>query len=124
MRPRGRECGAGMPSRERHHGTLSPERGVGYCRLQLKTRVRTPLKGSAPMLDGNDHPVGLPSQAQSEPSEEEVQAQLERLLASPDFDVRARARKFLRYIVEETLAGRSDRIKAYSIGIEVFERDP
>src|SRR4051794_1917160 len=75
------------------------------------------------MLDGNDHPVGVPLEAQSEPSAEEVQAQLERVLASPDLDVRARARKFLRYIVEETLAGRADRIKAYSIGIEVFERD-
>ena len=33
-------------------------------------------------------------------------------------------RRFLRYIVEETLAGRADRIKAYSVGTEVFERDP
>src|SRR4051812_14355399 len=72
------------------------------------------------MLDGNNHLIGVPSQ----PSAEDVRAQLERLFDSPDFDVRARARKFLRYIVEETLAGRADRIKAYSIGIEVFERDP
>jgi adenylate cyclase len=44
-------------------------------------------------------------------------------MASPDLQLPARARKFLRYIVEETLAGRADRIKAYSIGTDVFERD-
>ena len=52
-----------------------------------------------------------------------MRAQLERLVASADFDVPERARKFLRYVVEETLAGRGDRIKAYSVGTEVFERD-
>jgi adenylate cyclase len=34
-----------------------------------------------------------------------------------------RQARFLRYIVEETLAGRADRIKAYSVGTVVFERD-
>jgi adenylate cyclase len=73
--------------------------------------------------DGSNHGVDGPSQAQSQPSTEDVRAQLERLVASPDFDVPARARRFLRYIVEETLSGRADRIKAYSVGTEVFERD-
>ena len=76
------------------------------------------------MHDGSNHAVDGPSQAQSQPSADDVRAQLERLVASPDLDVPARARKFLRYIVEETLAGRGDRIKAYSVGTEVFERDP
>ena len=67
--------------------------------------------------------VGGPPNAQSPPSAEDVRAQLDRLLASPDFDVPARARRFLRYVVEETLAGRGDRIKAYSVGMEVFGRD-
>ena len=62
------------------------------------------------MLDGNNPPVGAPSQAQLQPSADDVRAQLERLLASPDLDLPGRARKFLRYIVEETLAGRADRI--------------
>ena len=75
------------------------------------------------MLGGSNPTVDGPSQAQAQPSAEDVRAQLERLLASPDFDVPDRLRKFLRYIVEETLAGRADRIKAYSVGTEVFERD-
>jgi hypothetical protein len=49
--------------------------------------------------------------------------QLERILASDDFRVPERNRKFLSYVVEEVLAGRADRIKAYSIAIEAFGRD-
>ena len=74
------------------------------------------------MLGGGDGTVGASPQAQSPPTAEDVRAQLEVLLASPDLDAPARARRFLRYVVEETLAGRADRIKAYAIGTEVFER--
>lgn len=52
-----------------------------------------------------------------------LQAELEKVLASPMFDASERNRRFLRYIVEETLAGRADRIKGYSVGISVFDRD-
>jgi TolB-like protein len=74
------------------------------------------------MLGEGDGTVGASSQVQSPPAAEDVCAQLERLVASPDLDASARARRFLRYVVEETLAGRADRIKAYAIGTEVFER--
>ena len=57
------------------------------------------------------------------PSPEAIRAQLDRIQASADFDVPDRAHKFLGYVVEETLAGRADRIKAYSIALEVFGRD-
>ncbi len=76
------------------------------------------------MLGGSDGTVGASPQAQSPPAAEDVRAQLAILLASPDLDAPARARRFLRYVVEETLAGRADRIKAYAIGTEVFERSP
>ena len=52
-----------------------------------------------------------------------VRDQLERVLASTDFAASERSRGFLRYVVEETLAGRADRIKAYSVATEVFGRD-
>ncbi|MBX3536547.1 MAG: adenylate cyclase [Chelatococcus sp.] len=56
-------------------------------------------------------------------SPEDARAQCERILSSPEFRAPERARNFLRYIVEETLEGRSGRIKAFSIAIEVFGRD-
>ncbi len=51
-----------------------------------------------------------------------VRAELERILASPAFDASPRNRQFLRHVVEETLAGRADRIKAYAIATTVFGR--
>ncbi|MBX5214459.1 MULTISPECIES: hypothetical protein [unclassified Rhizobium] len=51
-----------------------------------------------------------------------VRAQLERILASPEFHAPERGRRFLRYIVEETLEGRSEQLKAYTIAQAVFAR--
>lgn len=56
-------------------------------------------------------------------SPEAIRAAVSRIVASPDFNAPERARKFLRYVVEETLAGRADRIKAFSVAVEVFDRD-
>lgn len=53
---------------------------------------------------------------------EDCRAQLERIINSADFDATDREQRFLSHVVEEALAGRGDRIKAYSIAIEVFGR--
>lgn len=67
-----------------------------------------------------DHPDG------PEPAEfsiEESRAQLARILSSVDFHASERERRFLGYVVDETLAGRQDRIKAFSIAVAAFDRD-
>lgn len=53
---------------------------------------------------------------------EDCRAQLTRILNSADFDATGREHRFLSHVVEETLLGRGDRIKAYSIAVEVFGR--
>jgi TolB-like protein len=53
---------------------------------------------------------------------EEVRGQLDRILGHRDFEASARMREFLRFVVEETLAGRADRIKGYTVAVEVFGR--
>jgi TolB-like protein len=53
----------------------------------------------------------------------DIHAALRRICASPAFSAAGRGRQFLTYVVEETLAGRADRIKAYAIATEVFGRD-
>jgi TolB-like protein len=58
-----------------------------------------------------------------QPSAEDVQNQLGRLLASATFANADRMSRFLRYVVERTLAGEADRLKEYAIGIDVFDRD-
>lgn len=56
------------------------------------------------------------------PSADEVRQELQRILASHGFDASERNRRFLSYVVEETLAGRADRIEAYTIAIAAFDR--
>ena len=52
-----------------------------------------------------------------------VLQQLERILISPEFRASDRRKKFLRYVVEETLAERADRLKGFSIAVSVLDRD-
>lgn len=64
----------------------------------------------------------LSGQSGTEPPEADIRAQLQRILASPDFAVPERSRRLLDYVVTETLAGRATRLKAYSIATEVLGR--
>ena len=59
-----------------------------------------------------------------DPGNDEIRAQLKRILKSDMFIRSRKLTGFLTYLVEETLAGRADRLKGYSIGIEVFGKDP
>jgi len=53
---------------------------------------------------------------------EAVRAQLDRILSHRDFEATDRTREFLRFVVEETLADRTHRLKGYTIAIEIFGR--
>lgn len=53
----------------------------------------------------------------------EVRACVKRILDSATFAQSERLRRFLRFIVTETLAGHADRLKGYAIAVEVFDRD-
>jgi len=55
--------------------------------------------------------------------EPDVRAELERILAAKGFASAGRLSKLLRYAVEKTLAGETDQLKEYVVGIEVFDRD-
>ena len=52
-----------------------------------------------------------------------VRSQLHRVLGSPDFGASERNCGFLEHVVEEALAGRADRLKAYNIATTVLGRD-
>jgi adenylate cyclase len=56
------------------------------------------------------------------PTVAEIRTQLEKIVGSPDFQNASRLREFLRFVVNEGLDGRADNLKAYTIGIEVFDR--
>jgi len=64
---------------------------------------------------------GLPA---AEISAESIRAALEKILASPGFANAERISRFLRYTVEETLNGQTDKLKESLLGIDVFGRKP
>jgi adenylate cyclase len=57
------------------------------------------------------------------PAAGEIRAELERILESPEFKASQRSKDFLRFVVEETQAGRSHTVKGYTIATRVFGRE-
>ncbi|WP_027058446.1 tetratricopeptide repeat protein [Mesorhizobium loti] len=57
------------------------------------------------------------------PAAPAVRETLERLLASQTFGRSERARKLIRYLVEREQAGEADRLKGFSIAMDVFGKD-
>lgn len=53
-----------------------------------------------------------------------IQEQLSRILASPQFALSDRRQRFLRYLLDETLAGHGPQLKGYTLGVEVFGKPP
>ncbi len=56
------------------------------------------------------------------PSPDRIKAQLETVLRSEEFLTSARLQDFLRYIVEKNLKGEQNKIKQFSIAIDVYNR--
>lgn len=69
------------------------------------------------------NPATTESISQGSPGEADVRAELERVLSSQHLQASDRRRAFLRFIVEESLSGRADRLKGYTVALAVFGRD-
>ncbi len=54
---------------------------------------------------------------------EEIEAALRRILQRPEFVASPRQQAFLRFIVDETLADRANRLKAFTIATSIFGRN-
>jgi TolB-like protein/Tfp pilus assembly protein PilF len=58
----------------------------------------------------------------SEPDQKAVREHLDRIVHSGPFHQSQRRQRFLEYLVNETLAGRAERLKGYTIALAVFDR--
>jgi len=58
----------------------------------------------------------------SAPNPADIRDQLARITSSPEFPQGGRGPAFLTFVVEEALAGRAQRLKGYTIAVEVFKR--
>jgi TolB-like protein len=66
------------------------------------------------------HSAGKPSPKETGKT---VRQQLDRMLASPTFQQVDRLKRFLSFIVTETIAGRGDQLKEYVVGVQVFGKE-
>lgn len=76
-------------------------------------------QGPAPGAAHTNGPEGDPSTRIQEAA---IREELNRVLASHEFRTSKRSQDFLRYVVENTLAGHADILKERTIGIDVFGR--
>src|SRR5438067_2425465 len=79
-----------------------------YRRCSSMSVVKTAQQSEEPVTGG--------------PSPEAVMQALDKILLSQQFHNAESQQAFLRYVVNETLAGRGDQLKEYTIGLEVFQR--
>src|SRR5947208_7883814 len=56
-------------------------------------------------------------------ADDKVAEQLNRILASKSFRQADRMKRFLSFIVNETIEGRGERLKEFVVGVEVFGKD-
>jgi len=56
-------------------------------------------------------------------SGDSIRVQVEKILASPRFAHSERLKRFLRFTVDEALAGRGENLKEYVIALAVFDKD-
>ncbi len=59
----------------------------------------------------------------STPTPAQVRAQRDRMFASKLFALSNRTRTFLSFIIDAELEGRADKLKEYTLGVEVFDKD-
>jgi hypothetical protein len=72
------------------------------------------------------HPALQPSEAEPAIAHfgpAEIRCHLQQILDSPAFEASERRRRLLRYVVEQTLDGRTERLEGAVIATEVFGRD-
>ena len=68
-------------------------------------------------------PAAKPGHGDSFPAAADIRGQLERIVNSPSFPASTLRRALLQFLIDETLAGRADRLKGFTIAVAVFGRD-
>ena len=58
------------------------------------------------------------------PTFEAISPQIERMLASPEFNATPQQVALLKFVVEQTVSGKACDIKGYTLAVQVFGRDP
>ena len=73
-----------------------------------------------PIIELSDSPIKTCKPGLLSPKA--IRNQMKKIFAHPEFAYSDRLKAFLQFIIEETLAGRTDQLKEFTIGLEVFGR--
>lgn len=90
-----------------------------------RVRIQMPRGGYDPVFTRQDGPppeVPPPARGTTGNLPADVRAELDRVLASPDFPATPRNRRFLSYAVQMELEGRTEEITAKHVALRVFGR--
>src|SRR6478672_12898491 len=87
-------------------------------------RYQTPVLAelAASRRDWSWNVTTVPPNSWNEPDQKAIRKQLDRILHSGPFHQSQRRQRFLEYLVNETLAGRGERLKGYNVALAVFDR--
>lgn len=83
-----------------------------------RNKANTAITSNEEIADDGDAAF----RASLEPNDYRLEA-LSRILTSGHFRASERNKQFLKFVVEETVAGRASRIKAFTVAVDVFGRD-
>jgi TolB-like protein len=92
---------------------------IGTALLRHEIDTALPASPAPPRLAAASPPAARPARF---PGTRVVRRQIEQILSSPDFDGSRRSKEFLRFIVEEALAGRGEELSQVAIATGVFGR--
>src|SRR5678815_2259153 len=69
-------------------------------------------------------PAKSPAATRGDKSDKAIRQQLDRILGSATFQQVERLKRFIGFIVTEAVEGRSDELKEYVVGVQVFGKEP
>ncbi|MBV8072101.1 MAG: tetratricopeptide repeat protein [Acidobacteriaceae bacterium] len=99
--------------------------GIGISRHGVQGAKRGSRQSEPPGIQKRTRSLSISSERKQplgEPDPQLIAAQLRRILASREFAASARMCRFLRLVVTEAMQGRSDDLKEYRLGLDVFDR--
>ena len=110
-----------QPARLRALSGVWRVRNPGSVKI-LGRQVKRSCEYEMPRDTNSSEPIGAEAGPFGAEFQAAVRAELEAMLVTPIFVQSGRCKRFLNYIVEQTLSGHASHLKERTIGINVFER--
>src|SRR4026208_1975018 len=92
--------------------------------MRLEDILRMSPVSAIITMNDEDDTASVAVRSGEVPRPDQIRAQLQKIVNNRGFSQAGRMARFLKFTVEQALAGESENLKEYTIGIEVFDRGP